>query len=152
MRCPPKGGTDQRSPWAQGGEGCWLWGYSGPWAGSISARGTFTPCPVVRSLSLSGLLCDGLLSVPESVPARRPTCVLRAGGGPRLHVHEGSEHGVWGPRLQQRLTGAAGLHSRPAGQLVSTPAADGHLAWHLSLKMAFLENLSCRMQAESSLT
>ena len=36
----------------------------------------------VFSLSLSGLLRDGLLPVPESVPARRPTCVLRAGGGP----------------------------------------------------------------------
>ena len=87
----------------------------------------FTPCPVVHTLSLSGLLRDGLLPVPESVPARRPTCVLRAGGGPRLHVHEGAGHGVWGPRLQQRLAGAAGLHGRPAGQLVSTPAADGHL-------------------------
>ena len=127
MRCPPKGGTDGRSPWAQGGEGCRLWRDSGTWAGGVSAGRMFTPCPVVHALSLSGLLRDGLLPVPESVPARRPTCVLRAGGGPRLHVHEGAEHGVRGPRLQQRLAGAAGLHGRPAGQLVRTPAADGHL-------------------------
>lgn len=53
MRCPPKGGTDRRSTWAQGGEGCRLWRDSGTWAGGVSARRTLTPCPVVCSLSLS---------------------------------------------------------------------------------------------------
>ena len=90
---------------------------------------TVSCCP----LSLSGLLRDGLFPVPQSLPARGPARVLCRGGRARLRFSERAEHGVWGPGLQQRLAGAADLHRRPAGQLVSTPAADGLLARDLGL-------------------
>lgn len=52
---------------------------------------------------------------------------------------QGSEHGVWGLGCNNDSLVQQVFFGRPAGQLVSTLAADGHLAWRLSLKMAFLK-------------
>lgn len=87
-----------------------------------SARAYFVPFSVI----LSGLLHAGLFQVPQ-VPARRPTRVLRPGGGARLQLSERAEHGVRGHGLQQRLPGAADLRGGSARQLVSTAAGGlGH--------------------------
>lgn len=93
--------------------GLQLLGPEPPSASWFSVSLTETPSERSHSVLLldllSGLLRDGLFQVPQSVPACRPACLLRAGGGARLYFPEGAEHGVRGHGLQQRLPGAADI-------------------------------------------
>lgn len=101
-------------------------GTQGTWAGGISARGTFTPCPIVctSSPSQDSYVTDYFQSLNQYLHDP-PVCFV---------LEEG--HDYTSTKGQNMVCGGLGcnndslvqlsLHSCPAGQLVVL-AADGHL-------------------------